>query len=587
MVIPVMSMGDYIMKRRIYEIPLYIVMLVPLVVYGKLVDTQLDGFPWFSDNALVLDIFLYHKQCAVICVSAVILLFIVVGAVRKTFAYNDLKSAFFRLLPLIMYVMLTVISSAVSAYHKYAWRGMMEQFESVWVIIGYFLICMYAYLACSRNVFIVFGVLSGVIGAIGMLQLLGADIYRTALMQKLCMPQNLTGIAYQITVERYRSYCSLSNPNYAGVLCCLIIPVLTALALQTRKRHEKILYWISDVFMFCSLIGSRSKSGILILAVCMSMLMIFYRKTYTGKTCISSKKMTIVLIGAIVTAMAASGTCAYWWGISTEKENTPDTRVSEIATNDENVKMVYNGKTIFFDVDYDAASLKEAVHMTDENGRIYSAAEDQGTLYPDDDELQPMTVSLVEYGDYTALEITDKEICWYFTDQTKDHTWYYLTHYGSPDKLVSDDIAVYSGLEGRERIVSGRGYIWSRTIPLIKKHIFLGSGQDSFAVVFPNNDYLGKAAWGYKDMLITKPHCMYMQTAVQSGAVSLTVLCVWWLCFLIRAVKGRSVLSKAFAAGILGYLLMGTVHDSNVGTAPVFWMLLGMGIRLCDDEKIE
>ncbi len=94
--------------------------------------------------------------------------------------------------------------------------------------------------------------------------------------------------------------------------------------------------------------------------------------------------------------------------------------------------------------------------------------------------------------------------------------------------MISDEIAVYKGLEGRERIVSGRGYIWSRTIPLLKKYILLGGGQDTFTVLFPNHDYLGKAQWGDKDLIITKPHCMYLQIAVQSGILSLIALFIFW-----------------------------------------------------------
>ena len=80
--------------------------------------------------------------------------------------------------------------------------------------------------------------------------------------------------------------------------------------------------------------------------------------------------------------------------------------------------------------------------------------------------------------------------------------------------------------KGHEKALSGRGYIWGRTIPLILKHLIWGSGPDTFAAEFPQTDYVMKAntGAGMYQQLPTKAHSLYLQTALQTGVLSLLCL---------------------------------------------------------------
>ena len=49
---------------------------------------------------------------------------------------------------------------------------------------------------------------------------------------------------------------------------------------------------------------------------------------------------------------------------------------------------------------------------------------------------------------------------------------YYMNVFGKP-KIVPAETAIFTDYEW---LASGRGYIWSRTIPLLKDNIILGSG---------------------------------------------------------------------------------------------------------------
>ncbi|MCD8039442.1 MAG: O-antigen ligase family protein [Lachnospiraceae bacterium] len=577
------------MKKE--RLPFYLIMAVPLIVYGKLYDTGLGEFAWYSDVTQAFDMLLYYKKNAVILAGCLILLLVVSAVFRKALDFKACRSKKTALLftPLAVYGLLALISSLLSPYGSFAVSGMMEQFESIFVIGGYLLICVYSYTYCCEGFFTAIGISCAVIGAIGTLQMFGFDIYRTAFAKWLCMPQSLRDIDLQVTVEQGRTYCSLSNPNYVGMLCCLVVPLLTALAFCEEKRWKRILYAASDILMLCSLIGACSKSGIAVLAVCMLLLAaVFKAQILQGVRRFSVH----AALGAALALCVVCALFAFKWSYFAdclhsilEGDDSAQTKIKEIATNDDSVKIVYRNRTLFISVDYDKTTLEEGLCVADENGKAYLTQEEDGALIFQDERLSKLKLSLVQYGDYIAVELWDGSFYWYFTNLTGDGTWYYLTRYGKPDKLFSAETPVYKGLEGREKLLNGRGYIWSRTIPLIKENLLLGSGQDSFAAVFPNDDYLGMARWGYKDMIITKPHCMYMQIAVQSGLCSLIMLVIFWAAYFIIIMRDKrqsqySAISKSIAIGVLGYLLTGLTNDSNVGTAPLFWAILGIGLHL-------
>jgi len=147
------------------------------------------------------------------------------------------------------------------------------------------------------------------------------------------------------------------------------------------------------------------------------------------------------------------------------------------------------------------------------------------------------------------------------------------------------------GFEGKERIGSARGYIWSRTIPLLRKCFITGYGPDTFAFVFPQNDYLAKYYAHFENFNITmdKPHNLYLQIFFSSGLIALIAflaICVFYLvdCFRLYALKKTYRSEQCFGISVMlavvGYLAAGVFNDSVVSVAPVFWILLGTGAAL-------
>ena len=165
---------------------------------------------------------------------------------------------------------------------------------------------------------------------------------------------------------------------------------------------------------------------------------------------------------------------------------------------------------------------------------------------------------------------------------------------GTKEEQVDDIIKPASlGFSGKERLGSARGYIWSRSLPLLKNSLLLGYGPDTFVIEFPQYDYIGKIrAYGTTQMIVDKPHNMFLQIAMNTGVLSLLSVLVLFGFYIVQSLKLyiKNINNKSIATvsgvgiflGICGYLGAAFFNDSIVAIAPVFWVLLGLGF-VCNE----
>jgi O-antigen ligase len=136
---------------------------------------------------------------------------------------------------------------------------------------------------------------------------------------------------------------------------------------------------------------------------------------------------------------------------------------------------------------------------------------------------------------------------------------------------------------------SGRGYIWARSLPILKETLLLGKGADNYWAYFPRYDYVEAWKNGYYAKTISTPHNMYLQIGVNSGVVSLIAFLAFFVLYFVDSVRlywkdsFDSFLSQAglgLCLATLGYMLTGFLNDMMVCVAPVFWCLLGVGMAV-------
>lgn len=200
---------------------------------------------------------------------------------------------------------------------------------------------------------------------------------------------------------------------------------------------------------------------------------------------------------------------------------------------------------------------------------------------------------------FNQIASDEDELYYFFTCMTmsmdKDPNYYYLNQVGNWTQIgTKPDQAIF---ENYPRFASSRGFIWSRSIPLMFENVktfLIGTGPDTFSHNYPHYDYVDLFRNDYGGMVITKPHSLYLQIGVQTGFVSMIALIALYVLYLISCIKlywksSFTTLTSKVSVGILasvtGYMISGITNDSTVTYSFVFWGLMGVGIAVNRMEK--
>lgn len=206
--------------------------------------------------------------------------------------------------------------------------------------------------------------------------------------------------------------------------------------------------------------------------------------------------------------------------------------------------------------------------------------DEQGAMYFDDSVLPSVRNYLSKSGErlYFVVEILGEP--WHFYYNEGKLT--YLNIYEKFDAITKPKTF---GFEGREKLGSARGYIWSRSLPLIFDRPLVGYGPDTFTLAFPQNDYVGKYnAYGTTNTLVDKAHNLFIQIAMNSGLIALVSYLSLFVILIVRFVKSnandRLTVSNAIQSGtftaLFAYFVASFFNDSTVQVSPVFWGILAL-----------
>lgn len=141
----------------------------------------------------------------------------------------------------------------------------------------------------------------------------------------------------------------------------------------------------------------------------------------------------------------------------------------------------------------------------------------------------------------------------------------------------------------RDDAVSGRGRIWDGIIPILSKYIILGSGANTFMFAYPQNDYIYRAYYDIPNVFDVKAHNLYLQQWVENGMFAMIAFIAFYLCYAVKSVRiyrkidfknQLSIIGFGIFVGTMTYMIVGFANDSNVCTAPVFWIILGLGMAV-------
>jgi len=568
---------------------IFIIAVLPFIMKLKEYDANLSKFSWFTHNDMYVDFFLYYKQ------TFFLITVFIMAAIVLYKAYTDKRNIVFSpiIIPLAVYGSLALLSSIFSKHRSYSFTGIHEHFESVFVLLGYCLIVYYCLQLVKTeedvrlivNCFVVSVI---VMSILGLTQYIGKDFFATDLGLKMILPKAhwATRDTVKFNFEKNRVYLTFYNPNYVGSYAAMAASFLLVLAALTRKRKRMIpIYLIAVVGISISLLGSQSKTGIIGLALALLFALIMLSR-YLLKYFYLSIPMVLLLLSIVVLYNKANDNMLTNRIKQVTVFNKSEPSLKDIITADD--ELIINYKDNILHLQYIIEDGYGSFLALDNNDKPITMEyiQDSNDFAIEDERFPGFRLGLTYYEDLPLFYVTINNYNWYFTNQTPDGSYYYFNKFGKPDKIIEAPHAVFSGYE---RYASGRGYIWSRTLPLLKKNIILGSGPDTFMIAFPQQDYVGLYNYGYGDQLMTKPHNLYLQVGVQTGVLSLIAFLVFYTMYFISSlslyIKGRfksyyAQVGVAILVATTSYMTLGLANDSSITVAPVFWALLGLGITV-------
>lgn len=575
-------------EKNICMIPIVLwVVIIPLIVKVKFFANPLADYPWYSSESMLADFFLYYKSLFV-TITGVLMLALLIwqisGMRRKDTLVNSDTRIF---IPILIYLVLVILSSLFSDYGYFCTHGMPDQFETVWNMIAYVVALFYCYYIIvyhdsEKSMLTLTFIGAALVGLICVLQYFKVDIYRLI----------YAGEGYSFTFELGSVYGPFYNINYVGYYTLLFVPLFVMLCICCRDLKVRIISGILTVALLISLIGAQSVTAeIVMVGVAVFAILFLLLKNVKTKKILWLPVVAIVLAGIGGCILAAPKVSEYIEASDTEK-----TDLENIFTRDDHVEIDYKGQKLYVQMFQDDAALSFV--LKDQNQADVACEymlSDEYYYYEITDErfagmtLTPaiITEDPLTYG--FMVQINGKN--WCFTNQlTEDRTYYYYTDLGKITKLTEETVSPdFAPLVGLSAFGSKRGYIWNKTIPLLKNYLFLGSGADTFALVYPNDDFVDLYNNDYANMIHVKPHSLYLQIAVQTGMLSLICFLVFYLWYFISSLRiyfrqrlDSPLVAAGFAImlGTLGYLGSGLANDSTITVAPLFWAMMGVGIGI-------
>ncbi len=571
-------------------LPVYLTVgFLPFLVRVHIYEHRLSEFPWYYANISEYfgDTFLVYRQWWFTAIAFYMLL------VLGLKFWNDKKVLRTSIIciPMGVFALFSLLSAVFSEYKNFPFTGAFEQFENVFVLMGYALIVYYIFLIIEseeevQNIIYVLTFSTMALGIIGTLQTLGFDILSTEFVKSLMTPAGL-GVEVQTTMAENTAVMTLYNPNYVGVYVAMLFPLFTVLLLFSKKWKERAAYALTLVFLVFSLYGSGSKAAFLVIAVELLILIVFMRRPIFKFWYVVIPVATAFIAIFLLVNQARDN--VYIERIQKALQvRKVDRALESIETLDDGVHIVYEGNELIIQNLYNDMSSFGYV-FTDSEGNMVgvSMKEDGYTYRLEDSGFEGFEIYPVMYGEVLCFEVLIDGHTWCFTNQYDGTgSYYYLTEKGKFDKLYMAEQVLFKGYE---RLFSGRGYIWSVSIPLLKKYFVLGSGADTFMMAFPQQDYMRLWQFGFADKIMSKPHSLYLQVGVQDGVIALLGMVAFFVMYLAQSVwlyissKFESFYEQAGVAAmlaVLGFAVMGISNDSCMAVSPIFWAIAGLGVYL-------
>lgn len=595
-------------KSITFFFPIALVLtIVPLIVRLRISEPDQATLDLYGPSANS-DLFTQNKEIFLIFLSSIILI-IAITCFKKFYEKKD-KLINIIIICSLIFLGFTFLSALFSKYKHVAFWGIYDRSEGFITIACYIILFIYSiYTFKNTNEFkfilVPILILVYINGFLGLFQYFGEDLIKTSLGGLIAIPSsyNIDPSKLSLAYESGTIYGTLYHYNYVGSFTALVLPILFGACVIEDDIFLKLLSMVGSLVGLWLLFGSTSRAGLIGFGAIIIFACIFF-----GKLLLKKKKVILIIIAcfavfAVGLNFATSGKIfnripsLVADGLSLFKDNSDfdyrkEIPIQNIEHIDGNIVLTLPNDTLTISYENDdyvfRNSKNEIINYTSSyNSKI--KAYDYNT---DDSNFSNISfragkVKSINKNDGLMLLLngTSNEFMFILRD---DNTMHLI----DPKTLeeIDLDFPETIGFVGKEKLASSRGYIWGRSIPLLKDTLILGTGPDTFSFEFPQHDLLGKLyAYGTTNMIISKAHNLFLQLGINNGVVALIAFIFIIMIYIVDSFKlyalknkydEKQLLGTILCLSVIGYLFTGLFNDSVICVAPIFWIIMGVGISV-------
>lgn len=590
---------DYENKRlsTIYFLPLLLIAgFVPLIVYAKYIDlTGTTQSLYWTGQQQYLDFFSYWKSRWVVTLTLIGLIFYIILFMQKKLPFKNLKQYY---IPLGIYAIFVIISTIFAIDTQTALWGFVDMYQGMFVLLSYVIITFLTinFVNSERdvNLFVnAFLFLMIVEGIIGVGQYFGFDFFQSGIGKSLIVPGNIQVDGLSFSFGPKTIYGTLFNTNFVGSFATLMLPMAVAILLGTKSKKQRIAAGIAVILMLFVWIGCNSRAGYFGVAVTAVFALLLFRKII--------KKYSIAFAGLVIICFILMVGLNYYTdgnilnrlqvfnlknqieSIRAELYDEKAFRIDDLILGQDTFTIKTSMETLKFKID------ENKIYFLDENDKELEITTKKNEVSIKDKKYAGYIITISENYPGITVRRSSRNFNFYFSDNG-------VKLIGSGGRLTEPMTArAFKPLVGLEELASNRGYIWGRTIPLLKSYVIYGSGPDNFPMAFPQDDLLVKSNVFYDpSTVVDKPHNLYLQIITNTGIISLLSFISLLGIYIIDSFKlyfktnydsFEKYIGVSYLLSAIGYLSAAIFNDSVISVAPIFWILFGMGISI--NKKVE
>lgn len=585
---------DRLIRNIVY---LYLIILPWLVMPHKSYYTEDEKLLFSSYTEGVYDIFLYWKMLFTIAVSVILLILIVVSIIKYDYRIFDFTRLSDRILLVcgITYIVCTVMSYVCANYRHLALTGGVNSFEGTIVLLSYvvlFLAGRYVVQKCEYHHIEYITLFNAVV----LLVLSIVEVNYKSIAELV--------LRHTVETDYYGMLClTFYNPSYCAGFIIILLPICLYYYSVSKKLIRSIVWCgLSVTTLLCGFLTRSSAAFyILIFEVVMyivTMAAAFFRNiknvsNKTNKDILNDNKIIAarpvgILAGVIILLLVdfciggsiLNSAKSASVNETTAIHNSDYYKVKNIELNGSEVCITGDTNKLIYGID------NSAIYFKDEEGNLIAVKSQKDKL------LFPEPYSMIQAyvtNDILCLNLGYKGELRFLM---YDNTFYPALSDGSVVKDISAKTNISTA--PLDSLFTGRGYIWRNTLPIIKNTFIFGHGAGTFEMYFKQFDFVGLLnSQGNVDLIIDKPHSLYLQIACNQGVLCSLAVIVLLLTIVIKRVctiyknltpdvHNEFIDHKKIFAGISGALLIVAfmifelITDSNITVNPLFIVILGM-----------